>query len=114
MMNRLRATIWSLAAMILAAGCSPALVGAWKAVEDTPDSPHFFVKQVQFRKDGTYSASARQTDRDLFLNGRYEFDGMNLTLKADGRADRKYHALIWWGSELEITKDNQKQRLRKQ
>ncbi|MCK6455025.1 MAG: hypothetical protein L6Q92_00640 [Phycisphaerae bacterium] len=100
--------------LIAIGGCSSALVGTWKAADQPPEKPAFFIKQLAFNENGTYSASAKQGEEDLFLRGKYDFNGATLTLKPDGKAERQYRALIWWGRDLEITTDGQKQRLRKQ
>ncbi len=95
-------------------GCASALHGTWKSAAEPPADTKFAIKQVVFRNDSTYSASARSDDKNLFLNGKYDFNGMKLTLKSEGKPDRTYDAIVWWGKELEVRSDGQTQRLEKQ
>jgi len=105
-----------LAAILLIplAGCSSALVGTWKATEDPPKNPSFFIKQIQFRDKGDYYASAREGEKDLFLKGPYEYNGFNLTMKLDGRPDRSLKAITWWGRELRLSHADWSQTLKKE
>lgn len=96
------------------AGCSSAMVGTWKAVEEAPKEPSFFIKQIQFRDNGDYYASAREGEKDLFLKGPYSYNGFNLTMKLDGRPDRSLRATIWWGRELRLSRADWSQTLKKE
>ncbi len=103
------------APLILAlAGCSSSLVGTWKAVEEAPQNPSFFIKQIQFRDNGDYYASARESEKDLFLKGPYSFNGHTLTMKLDGRPDRSVTATNWWGRELRLSRADWSQTLKKE
>ena len=105
-----------LAALLLLtlAGCSSAMVGTWKAVEEAPKEPSFFIKQIQFRDNGDYYASAREGEKDLFLKGPYNFNGFTLNMKLDGRPDRTLNAKIWWGRELRLSRGDWSQTLKKE
>lgn len=105
-----------LAALLIPAiaGCSSTLVGTWKSVEEPPKSPSFFIKQIQFRDNGDYYASAREADKDLFLKGPYSYNGRTLTMKLDGRPDRDLTAINWWGRELHLSRADWSQTLKKE
>jgi len=102
--------------VILASGCSSSLVGTWMPDDAAAKSKNNDVvfKQIQFQANKKYLAAARQGEKHEFLHGSYEFNGKTLTLKSDGRADRTYDAIIWWGRELRLASNGNRQVLRKQ
>lgn len=117
MQSRLRTRLGAalLATTLFAiSGCSGALVGTWKTAEDPPDNPNFFIRALDFRKDGTVHVSAKDQSDNLFLRGKYSFNGMRLTLKPDNQEERSYAATLWWGSDLKLTADNRTQTLKRQ
>jgi len=116
-----------LAAMIALgqAGCTSPLVGTWSGsdVASAAAGPEakakfeedaFSFKQLVFQEGDKYVALARANRKNVFLNGAYEFNGRTLTLKSDGRADRVFNAVVWWGRELRLSSPTYKQVLRKQ
>ena len=98
---------------LCAVGCASALAGRWTAAIDPPKNPKFFVKQIDFQKDGTYSASVRRGQEDVPIHGKYDYDGFTLTLKPGTRPERRYRAMVIWGRELQVTADGEKQTLMK-
>ena len=109
---------------MLPIGCTSSLVGTWSGAEvaavaaaDTkpkiPDETFHF-KQIVFQEGNKYVAAARDGRKNIFLNGAYDFNGRTLTLKSDGRADRVFDAMIWWGRELRLRSPTFNQVLRKQ
>lgn len=90
-----KARIVAMVGWVLAVGCSQALVGTWKNEKETPKESKYFIKQLDFRDSGTYAASAKQADKDLYLQGSYDFNGATLTLKPKGQAEKQYKAIVW-------------------
>lgn len=107
------------------AGCTSPLVGTWSGSEVASaaagadakvklEDDSFSFKQIIFQEGNKYVAAARANRKNLFLNGAYEFNGRTLTLKSDGRPDRVFDAMVWWGRELRLSSPTYKQVLRKQ
>src|SRR6185436_17948487 len=89
MWNRLKLTAAALT-LILAAGCSSSLVGAWSPTADPVKEGEF--SSMQFRADGSFSAVSQRAGEDSLVSGKYEFDGFALTLKPPGKAMKSYRA----------------------
>ncbi len=107
------------------AGCTSPLVGTWSGSEVAAaaagpeakakfEEDSFSFKQLVFQEGNKYVAAARANRKNLFLNGTYDFNGRTLTLKSDGRPDRVFSAVVWWGRELRLSSPTYKQVLRKQ
>lgn len=96
-------------------GCSSFMVGNWKA-DPIPENADFYIRQVEFKDDGTFKASAmRKGGEPMGLKGKYEFDGFSLKLMQVGRKDRVYSAFYnSFMNTLDISKDGKKQTLKKQ
>ncbi|MCG8407188.1 MAG: hypothetical protein MI923_18475 [Phycisphaerales bacterium] len=99
----------------LLSGCSSMLVGNWKS-DKIPEDASFYIRAVEFKDDGTYTGSAMKKGGDpRRIAGKYEFDGFSLKLMQVGRNDRVYSAFYnSFMNTLDITKDGQKQTLKKQ
>lgn len=116
-----RRAFWIARALMMVAvpalivGCGGALVGSWKASTPAKDAD-FHISSVKFNNDGTYTASARQADKDVKLGGSYEFNGFQLKLAGRGKKpERQYGAIMnSFKKTLELSSDGKKQVLKKQ
>jgi hypothetical protein len=100
--------------MMLAGGCSSALVGTWKT-DPVPEGESFVITNATFKDDSTYTASARQGDQNIRLAGTYEFDGFGLKLKTPGKPERTYGATYnMMMKTLELRSGDKKQVMKKQ
>ncbi len=104
-----------LVAPVLIVGCGGALVGSWKASAPAKGAD-FHIKSVQFKNDGTYTASAQKAGKAMRLGGSYEFNGFQLKLAGRGKKpEQQYGAMVnSFTKTLELTKDDKKQVLKKQ
>lgn len=103
----------AMALTFLIVGCNSALVGTWKA-DPIPTGEPFYIRQVQFKDNGEYEASARRGGDDQMLRGKYDFNGLTLKLRSAGKPDRNYPTTLWWGKSLELTVGDKKHTLKKQ
>lgn len=100
--------------LVLACGCSQAIVGTWKT-DPEPKDEAFYITNAQFKDDGSYTAVAKQGDENVRLAGTYQFDGMNLKLITPGKPERKYGATyMMMGPTLELRQDGKKMTMKKQ
>ncbi|MFO0974407.1 MAG: hypothetical protein U1A27_13345 [Phycisphaerae bacterium] len=96
------------------AGCNArALEGSWKAVDAPAETEAFRFKQIELR-DGRYFASAAMGEQNLFLRGRYQFNGLSLTLRPDDGPPQQFQALLWLSRELRLSARDFVQRLKRQ
>jgi hypothetical protein len=91
-------------------GCNSALVGSWEN-SSKPEGQPFYLHNVTFKSDGTYTASAKQGEENVRLAGTYEFDGFGLKLKQPGKPEKKYGATNVMGQKLELSDGKNKQTL---
>ncbi len=116
-LNRKNVARFSLGLALLtsATGCSSLLVGTWKA-EKAPAGVPYYIQQVEFTKEGTFTAIPRRGgEAQPPPQGQYDFNGFTLTLRSAGKAeDRTYRAALWGGNKLELQVNDQKHYLIKQ
>ncbi len=95
--------------------CNSALVGSWKA-DPIPENADSYIANVKFNDDGTFRASARKKGAEpQTLRGKYDFNGFSLSLKKAGKGAANYGAVLnSFTKTLELSKDGQKQVLKKQ
>ena len=98
---------------VVMSGCGSSLVGTWNA-DAPPEGKGFHIKQVQFKDDGAYEASARVGDKNQRLRGKYEFNGFKLILHAAGKPDREYGAMVWMLNTLKLDHEGKQTTLTKQ
>lgn len=94
-----------------AAGCASTVVGAWGPA--TPDVAEGQFSSMQFRDDGSFSAVTVRGGEEALLSGKYDFDGVSLTLKPPGKAEKRYRATYIMGGELQLNGDGVQQKLLK-
>lgn len=87
-------------------GCA-SIHGTWELEKMEPaDAPTDYVfARVVFKDDGSYNATAKESDDPMVSNGRYMFEDGTLTLSPEGDEDRTYGAQVTdFGQKLRVTK----------
>ena len=96
---------------IFGTGCSSTLVGAWAPTAETVQEGQF--SSIQFRDDGSFSAVTQREGAESLLTGKYDFDGMSLTLKPPGKAAKSFRATYVMGGTLDLKGEGVQQTLKK-
>ena len=78
--------------LIVGSGCSRAISGHYELVRATPNPDDFSMDDVDFTRDGRYTAKVTLGGRTSRESGTYEFNGYKLTLRPAGGGRRKYNA----------------------
>lgn len=93
-------------------GCNAVLRGTWKT-DPIPEGEPFYIIEAQFKKDGTYVASAKKDGQNVALRGTYDFNGISLKLRSPGKPDRKYRAAYVLGGTLKLSTADKKLTMKK-
>lgn len=93
--------------LCIACGCSGAVIGRWRMVEVVPNREVFSIDRAEFRRDGTFKASAVIDGKKLDESGEYEFTGFKLILRPAAGGVRRFDALLRL-NRLEVTQGNRK------
>lgn len=101
------------ALLITLSGCSGAITGKWRLEKAIPNREVFSLEDVEFRSDGTYSATFTLDGKTQKQEGAYDFSGFKLTLRPRLGGQRQYNAVRKPG-ELEIMDGDRKVILEKQ
>lgn len=90
--NRVFMTILLTSLSLAASGCGRAISGHYELIRATPNPDDFAMDDVDFTRDGRYTALVTLGGRTSRENGSYEFNGYKLTLRPAGGGQRKYNA----------------------
>lgn len=75
-------------------GCRGALSGDWHMIEAVPNKEVFSLDEVNFARDGGFSATSTIDGRTIREVGTYEFNGFKLTLHPQAGGRRQYEAVL--------------------
>jgi len=100
--RRLSLTVGLLGFLVPLTGCQQAVVGRWKLVEAVPNRQTFALDNVEFRGDGSFSATTTIEGKTTDETGTYEFDGGKLKLRPSAGGQRAYPTMLKF-DRLEIT-----------
>lgn len=98
---------------LLTLGCGGAVAGKWRLIKAIPNREVFALDDVEFRRDGGYSAVLTLEGKTRPEEGAYEFNGFKLTLRPRLGGQRQYNAVRRPGA-IEIMDDERKLILEKQ
>lgn len=94
-------------------GCGGSLIGYWRSVEVKPNKEIFNLDHVRFNRDRTYSATSTIEGKTVKETGSYSFDGFKLKFRPQAGGQRKYNAILRFGT-LDISDGDRKVVLKKQ
>ena len=99
-------------------GCHRSLVGKW-SVQNTPElkKAKTIIKDIEFNKDKVFRANVMETGKDGVrktapMTGKYDFNGFQLKLSTK-KGDEVWRAFYYMTGRLDLTRDGNKQILKK-
>jgi hypothetical protein len=84
------------------AGCASQLHGTWMADGTPPAGAKCTMQSMEFKDDGTFTASANVEGKAMPMEGKYKYNGCKLMLDASDGKHREYDACIWMGSKMKV------------
>lgn len=83
-------------------GCANQIHGKWVADGTPPGDAKCTMQTMEFKSDGTFTASASVQGRATPMDGKYEYCCCKLKLDSSDGKHREYDACIWMGSKLKV------------
>jgi hypothetical protein len=99
--------VWS-----LATGCGGMVTGHWYLGKAIPSKEIFAIDDVDFARDGSFTARVTIEGKTCSERGTYEFNGFKLTMRPQAGGQRRYNAVLK-GRTLEVLDGDRKVILRK-
>lgn len=86
---------------LIAPGCSGMVAGSWKQIESNPRADVFSLRNLEMKRDGTYTVQITSDGVTRRERGEYAFNGFELTFLPESGGKREWPAELR-GYELHI------------
>ncbi|MCH8252887.1 MAG: hypothetical protein IID36_10590 [Planctomycetes bacterium] len=103
-MKRLISTMTLAGILVTAIGCSN-IVGSWRTVAVMPEGMVFPISNVDFDKEGIYTATSKYNGESHTSTGTYKWNGRMLTVIPASGPQREYPGRIRVDGKLALTHD---------
>lgn len=93
MHQRLARTLAAITLLAALSGCTGSLAGDWKMISSKPNRETIAIDNVQFVRDGSYSATFTLDGRTSNEKGVFDFNGFKLTFRPSAGGSRTFNAV---------------------